>query len=107
MDDSGPAGFILFLLLLIVDAFFYGFGAASVNLNNKEIERRAEEEKDKKTIRLVKIVNEPAVYINTVQLVVTVVNLVMGAFYVHRWKTGIGQLLENILKKHSYQNLPP
>ena len=98
MDDSGPAGFILFLLLLIVDAFFYGFGAASVNLNNKEIERRAEEEKDKKTIRLVKIVNEPAVYINTVQLVVTVVNLVMGAFYVHRWKTGIGQLLENILK---------
>ena len=55
MDDSGPTASIIFVVLLFIDVFFYGFGAAISNLNEKEIERRAEEEKDKKSIRLQKI----------------------------------------------------
>ena len=48
MDDSGPtASIICFLLLLLIDMFFYGFGAATNNINRKEVERRAEEDKDK------------------------------------------------------------
>ena len=38
MDDGGPtAGIFYFILLIIVDIFFYGFGAAVHALNGKEV----------------------------------------------------------------------
>lgn len=80
------AGIILFLLLLLVDMFFYGFGAAVNALNLKEIQKRAEEQKDKKSIRLMGIIGDPTEYVNTVQLIVTIINIVMGAFYVRYWQ---------------------
>ena len=58
MDDGGPtASIICFAALLLTDMFFYGFGAAVNSLNEKEIERRAEEEKDKKSVRLRRIIS--------------------------------------------------
>lgn len=82
MDDSGPtASIILFVILLLIDMFFYGFGAAISSLNGKEVERRAEEEKDKKSLRLHKIINSPAEYVNTVQLIITMINVIVGAVY--------------------------
>ena len=87
MDDSGPtAGIFVFLLLLIVDVFFYGFGAAVTNLNHKEIEKKAEEDKDRKSLRLAKMINEPGKYVNTLQLVVTFINLVIGANHLEKWQ---------------------
>ena len=57
MDDGGPtASIIAYVALLLADMFFYGFGAALGSLNEKEMERRAEEEKDKKAIRLKAII---------------------------------------------------
>ncbi len=80
MDDSGPtASIIFFLILLLIDVFFYGFGAALNALNEAEIERRAQEDKDKKSIRLKTIIGNPAEYVNTVQLVTTLVNVLIGA----------------------------
>lgn len=82
MDDSGPtASIIFFMVLLLIDVFFYGFGAALGSLNQSEIERRADEEKDKKSIRLRKLIGEPAEYVNTVQLVTTLVNVIIGAVH--------------------------
>lgn len=80
------AGIILFFLLLLIDMFFFGFGAAVNALNFKDIQKRAEEEKDKKSVRLTKIIGDPTEYINTVQLIVTIINIVMGAFYVRYWQ---------------------
>ncbi len=38
MDDGGPtASYIIFLVLLLVDMLFYGFGAAAKELNAKEL----------------------------------------------------------------------
>ena len=49
MDDGGPtAGIFYFVFLIIVDLFFYGFGAAIHALNSKEVERKATEEKNGK-----------------------------------------------------------
>ena len=51
MDDGGTAAsIVLFVVLLLIDMFFYGFGAAISALNEKEVERKADEEKDKKSI---------------------------------------------------------
>lgn len=80
MDDSGPtAGIILFVCLILTDMFFYGFGAALGSVNEKEVERRTEEEGDKRSRRLRMMIDNPTEYVNTVQLITTLINIVMGA----------------------------
>ena len=109
MDISGPVAIFLFFLLLLVDMFFYGFDAAIDNLNEKEILHKAEEEKDRRSVRLSEMVSRPGIYINTVQLVITLINILMGAFYLNIWLQTIddglhvinvgGLSLQNIKKK--------
>lgn len=90
MDDDGPtASIIFFILLLTIDMFFYGFGTALDALNQKEIVRKAEEERDKKSIRLKKMIGDPVDFINTSQLVTTLVNISIGAVH-------LGMLLRSI-----------
>lgn len=100
MDDSGPTASIIFFLLLLIDVFFYGFGAALNSLNEAEIERCAQEEKEKKAIRLKKIMDNPSVYVNTVQLTVTMINMVMGAIYLGIWQRGIDAMLLKLTAEH-------
>lgn len=101
MDDDGPtASILLFVLLLFINMFFYGFGAAVNALNFKEIDRRAEEEKDKKSIRLRKIIGDPTEYVNTVQLIVTSINVVIGAFYFGSWLHSMTKFLNMIAEKN-------
>lgn len=81
-DEDGPtASIIFFIVLLLIDACFYGFGAALDALNQKEIERRAEEGRDKRFIRLKKMIGNPAGFVNVSQLVTTLVNVTVGAIY--------------------------
>ncbi len=103
MDDSGPtASIIFFVVLIFIDMFFYGFGAALGSLNEKEVERRADEEGDKKSIRLRKIIANPTEYVNTVQLITTLINVIMGAVYLgmlrHSIRNGLQFLTERQLK---------
>ena len=82
MDDGGPtASIIAYVALLLADMFFYGFGAALGSLNEKEMERRAEEEKDKKAIRLKAIISDPFKYENTVQMITSLINVIIGAVH--------------------------
>lgn len=89
MDDGSAASIILFVVLLLIDMFFYGFGAAISALNEKEVERRADEEKDKRSIKLKRIIGNPTEYVNTVQLITTLINVIIGA-------THLGILLRSI-----------
>lgn len=95
-DDGGPTACIFFGVLLLVNMFFYGFGAAISTLNEKEIERRAEEEKDRKAVRLKRIIEDPAKYVSTVQLVTTLVNVMIGAFYLGICKSIVAGLLQQV-----------
>ena len=87
MDEG--ASIIFYVLLLLVDMFFYGFGAAIVLLNEKEVERRADEDRDKRAVKLKSIISNPTEYINTVQLITTLINVVIGAVH-------LGVLLRSI-----------
>lgn len=99
-DDSGPtASIILFLVLILIDVFFYGFSMAVTNLNEKEIEKKAEEDKDKKSKRLLKIIKNPSGYKDTMQLVVNLNNVVMGAFYLGIWLRTVIQALNALTQK--------
>ncbi len=94
MDDAGPtASIILFFVLLLVDMMFFAFGSSIRTVNDKEIERKANEEDDPKAKRLLAMIDDPEKYVNTVQLVVTVINLVMGAFFLNIWEKKVQAFL--------------
>lgn len=104
MDDGGPtASIILFVMLILTDMFFYGFGSAINNLNIKDIEKKAEEEKDTKSGRLAAIIENPAKYVNMVQLIVTLINIVMGSFYLGIWLRGMRRFVAAYIEPQ----LPP
>ena len=85
MDDGGPtASIIIFAVLLLTDSFFYGFGSAMRTLNYKEIERK-EQEGSKKAKKLLKMMGNPTAFINTLQMVVTIIHIAMGGFYLRVW----------------------
>lgn len=95
MDDGGPtASWVIFVVLLMIDMLFYGFGAAVKELNLKELGEKAQDEDNKKAKRLYAIAVSPEKYINTVQLVVTLINLVMGGFFLSVWSRHIRTLLD-------------
>ncbi len=82
MDDGGPmASCIIFFALLLVDMLFYGFGAAVKELSVKELSDQYEENGNQKAKRLYGIAVNPEQYINTVQLVVTLIQLIIGGFF--------------------------
>lgn len=80
MDELGPtASMILVVCLLVIDVLFFGLGEALKGVNNREIERKAEENGDKRSRRLRKILEKPAVFVNTLQMTVTAFHLLVGA----------------------------
>ena len=72
----------IFLLLIIIDALFYGFGAAVRNLNEAEVERKAEEEQNKKAQRLLIFIRKPKQFVNTVQFSGTLIHFVIGKYLI-------------------------
>ncbi|MBQ7956184.1 MAG: HlyC/CorC family transporter [Lachnospiraceae bacterium] len=82
MDEVGPtASMIIAICLLVIDFLFFGFGEALKGVNSKEIERKAEENGDKKSRRLTKILDRPSIFVNTLQMTVTLLNFLVGAVF--------------------------
>lgn len=96
MEDPGPMVGIVFFVLLLMDMFMYGFGAAISNLNDKEVERRAEEEKDEKSRRLLKIMEHPERYVSAVQLIAALINMIAGAVYLNIWMRIVAATLRRL-----------
>lgn len=79
---------LLFLGLLIMNVIFYGFSAAIQNLNVAEVEEHFERMHDRKSKCILKVSQNIAKYVNTVQVVATLVQLIMGGFFL-RIGTGV------------------
>lgn len=84
MDDGGPSATVaLFFLLIIVDVIIYGFGTAIHGLKSEDIEKRLQENPgDKKSAVLLKILDDPTSYVNTVQFIVFLTNIIIGKWYI-------------------------
>lgn len=102
MDDGGSSVYsiMFFVILLFVEAILTGFNKAIVLMDEKEIERRAEEEKDKKSILLNNIAIRSTIYINSIQMIITLIELIMGYYFLPRW-TGY---VNNFMQKFSFFN---
>ncbi|MCD8039336.1 MAG: hemolysin family protein [Lachnospiraceae bacterium] len=98
MDDGGVSAFsvILFFALLFIEAILTGFNKAIHLMNEKEIERRAQEEKDKKSVLLNRIIVRSTIYINSIQMITTLIELVMGCFFLPRWAAAFAKWLSRI-----------
>lgn len=87
MDDgeASASSIILFFVLLFIEAILTGFHRAITLMNEKEIERKAREEQDKKSVLLNRIAVRATVYVNSIQMITTLIELVMGCFFLPRW----------------------
>ena len=99
MDDGGASAcsIFIFFALLTIEAILTGFNKAIPSLNEKEIERRAVEEKDKKSILLYRIIERSTIYVNSIQMITTLVELVMGYFFLPRWSAAFGRWLGQLV----------
>lgn len=106
MDDGGPSAFYFMglALLLILDVIVYGFGSALHNLKAEDLfgealgegEEPSEEENEKQKSSgdtfLSGLISNPTDYVNTVQLFVFILNIIIGRFYVERFGTMVGSV---------------
>ena len=91
-DDGATASIILFFVLVLVDMFFYGVEAAIRSLNVKDVEKGVEE-KDKKAIKLMKFLENPELYVNSMQFIVSLINVIVGAVVLQIWCHNILKML--------------
>lgn len=105
MDDGAASAgsIILFFVLLFIEAILTGFNKAIGLMNEKEIERKAQEEQDKKSLLLSRIIERSTIYVNSIQMITTLIELVMGCFFLPRWTA----VLKGWLSKASFlEGLP-
>ncbi len=78
MDDGySPASIVLFLVFVVLSAVFYGFGAAIQNVNVSKLEEEMEKG-DLQTMKLLRVINHPGRFVNTLQLVTHGMGLAAG-----------------------------
>ena len=76
---SIPRQLLLQVILILLNAFFAAAEIAVVSLNGTKL-RRLEEEGDKKAGRLLKLVEEPASFLSTIQVGITMAGFLGSAF---------------------------
>lgn len=88
-EKSQILGIIILAFMIIIDAILYGFGSAIQAMNESEVEKKAKEDLDKKSILLNKMINNPSNFINTVQFVVNLISIIFGLFAISLYKNPI------------------
>lgn len=77
-ENGEPAYFIILAVLLLIDVIMYGFQSALSSVDEKELERRAYEEKDQKAALIEKYEDAPARINHLTSMVATLVHFIMG-----------------------------
>ncbi len=97
--DGGPTASIILVVMVLINMIYNGFSAAMEQLNIKEIEEKASEQKDRKSVRLLKLIHTPQNFIDSIQLVITLLNMLIGWIYMEQFVNLIKRLLQFIVEK--------
>lgn len=97
--DGGPTASIILIVMVLINMIYNGFSAAMEQLNIKEIEEKALEQKDRKSARLLKLIHTPQNFIDSIQLVITLLNMLIGWIYMQHFVNLIERLLHFIVEK--------
>lgn len=103
--DGGPTASIILLFLVLINIIYNGFSAAMEQLNIKEIEEKAEEQKDRKSVRLLKLIHQPQNLIDSVQLIITLLNMLIGWMYMHQFVELTNNFLQYLLQNKFQFNI--
>lgn len=80
MDEHPLLGLIVILLLVVLNALVSAAEAALTNVNEGNL-RRAAEDGDKKSARLVRHIDMPHRYINVLEIMLTAISIIIGMLY--------------------------
>ena len=82
MDDGySPVGILLLIGFILLEAAFYGFGSAIQNMDEDELEEEAGKG-DAAAARMLRVIENPANLINTIQIMTHLVGMIMGAIFI-------------------------
>lgn len=96
MDEGYSSfGILLFAGLILLEAAFYGFGAAIQNVNVSNLERE-QEGGNKKAAVLLKLIHDPGRFVNAVQIVSSLIGMVVGIYIFRQWSGQMEHLLQNV-----------
>lgn len=96
MDDGVAGSIIWFIILLLLEMLFYGFGSAFNNMKGDEKEEPDAEESgrlSKKQWRLAYLTDHHTQYAGAIQLGAVTVNLLFGALYLYRLNSYAGYIV--------------
>lgn len=77
-SQSLIAQILLLIVLTLINAFLAASEIAVVSVNKNRVEQKAEEG-DTKSKKLLKILNDPTNFLSTIQVGITLVNILSGA----------------------------
>jgi len=98
MYEADPAlGIGIFLVFILINAILYGFGAAIQTVNENVIEQKVREG-DKKSIILLKWIDNPMKLINSIHMATIIMNMIVGAYLIQM----IGSGIENTINIGNY-----
>ncbi|MBR4085187.1 MAG: HlyC/CorC family transporter [Lachnospiraceae bacterium] len=97
--DDGPTASIILVIMVLINMIYNGFSAAMSQLNIKEIEEKALKKKDRKSARLLKLIHTPQNFIDSIQLVITLLNMLIGWIYMEHFVNLTKRLLQFLLEK--------
>ena len=96
MDDGASGSIVWFILLLLLEMLFYGFGSALSNMKGADKDETEKEESGRlsaKQLRLTYLTEHHAQYAGAIQLGAVTVNLLMGALYLYRLNSYFGYIV--------------
>lgn len=94
-DGYWPLSILILVGFILIDAVLYGFGSAIQNMNVNSLEKEAEEGNERAG-KLLRLINKPGEFINTVQVMTNIIGILAGAYVMRQ----LGQLLQ-VLVRHS------
>ncbi|MEG0215155.1 MAG: hemolysin family protein, partial [Hungatella sp.] len=96
MDDGhSPLSIIIFIGFVLLEAVFYGFGAAIQNVNVNNLEKEMGDG-NRKAQKLLRIVNRPTGFVNTIQIMTNLIALITGAYIFGLWSRKLEMILDGM-----------
>lgn len=92
-DGSSPfLRLFVFVIVIVINAVVYGFSAAIQNINDAKLQKLADE-KSKTAEKIIKIIDNPGKFINTVQVTSVLMSMIIGIYEL--------QMVAGLLQKYS------
>lgn len=82
MDDGSTSplwGIAVFLLFVVFNGIFYGFGSAIQNISVQDVEKKADGG-DKKSLHLMELIDNPHRFVDTITVLTTLLGVCFGYF---------------------------